>query len=90
MQTTTSPATVSGILKAITYDVPSSSRPGITYVVALNPFTLRPMSCNCPARVVCKHQKAIAAGQLPGKAHVRYGPKVVMTPAMQRATELYA
>lgn len=75
------------LVKSIVYRVPSSTREGVVYDVALNPFTMRPMSCTCPARVVCRHQKQIAAGNLPGKPRVRIGPRPV---GMMRASELYA
>ena len=61
-------------IKSITITVPSARTPGKSYEVSVNPFTHKPMSCTCEARVKCWHQKAVAAGAITTKPRIVYGP----------------
>jgi hypothetical protein len=70
--TTATPTT--GTIKQISYVIPSHSEPGIVRTVQVNPYTLRPTSCDCPARRECWHMKMIASGKCALKPRVRFGP----------------
>jgi hypothetical protein len=70
---------VYGAIKAITFQAPSASTPGVYYTVTVNPLTRRPQSCTCPARVRCWHQKLIMTGAHNIKPKITYGPVIEST-----------
>lgn len=76
-------------VKAITYRVPSATTPGLSYDVSVNPLTMRPQSCTCPARRECWHRKAVAAGAVGVKPRITYGPVAVPPPASHPWQDLY-
>ena len=68
MVTATNPQTKT-ITKSITWSVPSATTKGVTYEVRASVDDGR-LECNCPARVVCWHIKAVASDAI-GKPRVR-------------------
>lgn len=51
-------------IRQITWRVPSSSRPGVTYTVTAGGWDGE-LRCSCPARGVCRHMRQVARQEAP-------------------------
>ena len=61
-------------IRAISYNVPSATRPGVTHTVVV---TDDGMTCDCEAghyKRLCWHRKAVQTGQVTSKPRVRIRP----------------
>ncbi len=79
-------------LKAVSYQVPSATKPGVVYTVTI---TDDGYACTCPdgqhrRRAGCWHISAIKAGIQPSKPRVRIQPIPPAAPSGNPAAFLYA
>jgi hypothetical protein len=72
-------------ISSITYRIPSDSQPGAFHDVAVDPEDGR-MTCPCPARGGCWHEKAIRTG-LAGKPIVRVSQRPAPDPVRVSISE---
>ena len=73
-------------LGPLTWTVPSATTRGVSYEVKADVVTGE-LRCNCPARRVCWHVKACAAGAM-GKPHIRVRPQAPVPTRPQPAGAL--
>ena len=72
-QCTTRNPLIPAHLGPLTWSVPSATKRGLSYEVRADSVTGE-LRCNCAARRVCWHVKAVASGAM-GKPHIRVRPQ---------------